>query len=312
NNADTDDDNDGVPDSSDAFPTNPAEYLDSDSDGIGDNSDSDDDNDGVPDINDTFPTNSAEHSDLDGDGIGDNSDLDIDGDGWSTTIEETAGSDPEDYYDVPSDTDSDGVGDNADLDDDNDGVPDYEDYSPLDKNVRSDPNLIRIMGVEFEVGELVMGVMMAIAMAFFGTFVFTRKKRLYNKHKHNIENCKSVKQLNAVNSEIKLDMEKEHLTSIQLTMLKEQFDEKFMSIRQKELERKLGRLPSKVEDSVREIISDKIITQEEFTGMQRWLARLKDSKDFDTGKKEKLQGVLRDWIDENIVEDWDVMINKKK
>lgn len=38
---DTDDDDDGVPDVSDAFPLDPNEWADSDSDGVGDNADSD-------------------------------------------------------------------------------------------------------------------------------------------------------------------------------------------------------------------------------------------------------------------------------
>jgi len=47
--ASLDSDGDGMPDSMDAFPTNPAEWLDSDGDGTGNNADSDDDNDGIPD-----------------------------------------------------------------------------------------------------------------------------------------------------------------------------------------------------------------------------------------------------------------------
>lgn len=46
----TDDaDNDGVPDSSDAFPNDGTESVDTDSDGTGNNADTDDDNDGMPD-----------------------------------------------------------------------------------------------------------------------------------------------------------------------------------------------------------------------------------------------------------------------
>ena len=50
--ADTDDDNDGVEDTSDSFPLDNTEYLDTDSDGIGDNADKDDDGDGVADTED--------------------------------------------------------------------------------------------------------------------------------------------------------------------------------------------------------------------------------------------------------------------
>ena len=44
-----DSDDDGVPDDQDAFPINPNETLDTDRDGVGNNADSDDDNDGMPD-----------------------------------------------------------------------------------------------------------------------------------------------------------------------------------------------------------------------------------------------------------------------
>jgi hypothetical protein len=93
---DDDDDNDGFPDSDDALPLDPSEWVDSDMDGIGDNSDTDDDNDGLSDADeeaagsnrldtdtdddnfedgvDAFPTDPAEWSDTDGDGYGDNGD----------------------------------------------------------------------------------------------------------------------------------------------------------------------------------------------------------------------------------------------
>lgn len=52
---DPDDDNDGVPDTQDAFPLDPDESLDTDGDGLGNNADDDDDGDGVLDINDSHP-----------------------------------------------------------------------------------------------------------------------------------------------------------------------------------------------------------------------------------------------------------------
>jgi len=52
---DRDTDGDGVKDSSDPFPRDPAEWSDWDGDGVGDNADLDDDNDGVRDLNDTSP-----------------------------------------------------------------------------------------------------------------------------------------------------------------------------------------------------------------------------------------------------------------
>ena len=88
NHLDTDDDNDGVIDSLDAFPLNSAETLDTDSDGIGNNADTDDDGDGQTDANETLygsnPLDSSStYADLDGDGIADSADSDRDGDGYA-------------------------------------------------------------------------------------------------------------------------------------------------------------------------------------------------------------------------------------
>ncbi|MCP4874687.1 MAG: hypothetical protein GY896_04330, partial [Gammaproteobacteria bacterium] len=73
-NGDPDDDNDGTPDVSDAFPLDPSESLDTDGDRMGNNADPDDDNDGVLDTIDVFPLDPTEWEDSDGDGIGDNAD----------------------------------------------------------------------------------------------------------------------------------------------------------------------------------------------------------------------------------------------
>ena len=101
-------DGDGVGDLLDAFPNDPTEWTDTDSDNIGNNADTDDDSDGLLDVDeissepqtnpleadsdgdgycdgqipvqsiciegDVFPTDSTEWKDSDGDGIGDNSD----------------------------------------------------------------------------------------------------------------------------------------------------------------------------------------------------------------------------------------------
>ena len=56
--ADTDDDDDGIADSADAFPIDPNETVDTDGDGTGDNADADDDGDGVIDAQDLVPLNS--------------------------------------------------------------------------------------------------------------------------------------------------------------------------------------------------------------------------------------------------------------
>jgi len=64
-------DGDGVINAEDHFPTNSAEWMDLDFDGIADNADDDDDGDGVLDAVDAFPNNPFETLDSDGDGVGD-------------------------------------------------------------------------------------------------------------------------------------------------------------------------------------------------------------------------------------------------
>ncbi len=141
--SDPDDDNDGVPDKDDAFPTNKEEQFDFDKDGKGDRSDDDDDNDGVLDITDRFPRNGEESADTDKDGVGDKLDncpavagpqTDFDKDGKGDVCDEDDDSDGvKDFQDAfpldpkeSKDTDGDKVGNNADTDDDGDGLSDLE------------------------------------------------------------------------------------------------------------------------------------------------------------------------------------------
>ena len=81
NNADLDDDGDGVDDIQDACPLDDSETIDTDGDGVCNGDDSDDDGDGFSDEVDEFPLDESEWADLDGDEIGDNADTDPDGDG---------------------------------------------------------------------------------------------------------------------------------------------------------------------------------------------------------------------------------------
>ena len=127
NDCDTDDDGDGVPDTSDAFPLDSSESSDADGDGVGDTADTDKDDDGVLDTSDNCPlTANASQLDTDGDGTGDACDPDDDNDGISDIIELQCGTDPLDASDTPIDTDSDGTVDCLDTDDDNDGQLDTD------------------------------------------------------------------------------------------------------------------------------------------------------------------------------------------
>ncbi|KZZ59634.1 thrombospondin type 3 repeat-containing protein, partial [Oleiphilus sp. HI0123] len=142
-NDDPDDDNDGVIDTEDAFPTDPTEQKDQDGDGTGDNADTDIDGDQVPNDEDKFPRNPFESVDTDGDGIGNNTDEDDDGDSVPDLQEEQDGTNP-----LERDTDGDGVLDNVDqgptdptvqFDSDQDGIDNAIDNCPVHYNpVQSD------------------------------------------------------------------------------------------------------------------------------------------------------------------------------
>lgn len=157
NNADTDDDNDGLSDTDESTAgTNPL-LRDTDGDGAMDGVDAfpllafasfDLDQDGVPvrpanlsdadvpsgQIFDNCPaTPNPEQINTDGDSQGDKCDTDDDGDGVP---------DLEDAFPLNNqesvDTDGDGIGNNADADDDNDGVTDSDDAFPLDSSDYAD------------------------------------------------------------------------------------------------------------------------------------------------------------------------------
>ena len=130
---DLDDDNDGIPDSQDAFPNDSSESIDTDGDGIGDNADPDADNDGILDISDNcILISNIDQADLDGDRIGDVCDPDADGDGYTSFNEASCGTSDFDANAIPLDTDGDYLADCVDNDDDNDGYLDSQDAFPID------------------------------------------------------------------------------------------------------------------------------------------------------------------------------------
>ena len=128
-----DTDGDGFFDYQDAFPTDPLEWFDTDSDAIGNNADLDDDGDGFSDVTEiTCGSNSLDATDIpidsDDDGVLDCQDEDDDNDGIMDSIDNCQFTPNIDQID----TDGDGQGDVCDSDDDNDGYLDTEDAFPLD------------------------------------------------------------------------------------------------------------------------------------------------------------------------------------
>ena len=140
---DDDGDDDGVPNFSDAFPSDPAETTDTDGDGVGNNADTDDDNDGVPDVQEDGAGTDPLNPDSDNDGVPDGQENslgtdplnpDSDNDGVSDGQENSAGTNP-----LNPDSDNDGVpdGQEGDLgtdplnpDSDGDGINDGADSMP--------------------------------------------------------------------------------------------------------------------------------------------------------------------------------------
>ena len=156
---DEDTDGDEVNDKEDALPLDASETMDTDGDGTGDNADTDDDGDGLFDLDelskgtdrldpdsdddgildgaDVFPMDATETMDSDNDGVGDNADA------FPNDPLETV------------DTDADGVGDNADafpedasetMDSDGDGMGDNE-QKELEDEAAARMQLMIIIGV---------------------------------------------------------------------------------------------------------------------------------------------------------------------
>ena len=147
-----DTDNDGVVDTLDAFPNDPSEWTDTDSDGIGNNLDTDDDGDGYLDTTEVLAGSDPLDSisiplDTDSDGIINLLDDDDDNDGFTDIIENEVGTDSLDISNFPLDTDSDLELDFYDLDDDNDGQSDL-----IEIQCGSDPlnNLSRALDTDFD------------------------------------------------------------------------------------------------------------------------------------------------------------------
>ncbi len=84
--------------------------ADADADGLPNCVDTDDDNDGVEDTSDAFPLDASEWTDTDADGIGNNADTDDDNDGYSDLNELSCDSDPLDRFKKPADQDGDLLG----------------------------------------------------------------------------------------------------------------------------------------------------------------------------------------------------------
>ena len=152
-----DTDADGISDATDNCPAiyNP-DQLDSDADGQGNECDEDDDNDGIPDTTDCDPVNPAINlnaTEICGNGIDENCNgmaddicppVDTDGDGLADTNDNC----PNTSNTNQLDTDGDGQGNVCDEDDDNDGTADTNDCSPLNQSIHAGANEICGNGID--------------------------------------------------------------------------------------------------------------------------------------------------------------------
>ena len=137
NNSDPDDDGDGYPDlleiDYETDPLDPASIpADLDGDLIPDDADIDIDGDLVKNDLDAFPLDPAEWFDTDNDGLGNNADPDDDDDGYLDAVEMLYNADPLDALSFPPDIDGDLIPDPEDPDMDGDGVPNIDDAFPKD------------------------------------------------------------------------------------------------------------------------------------------------------------------------------------
>jgi Bacterial Ig domain/FG-GAP-like repeat len=163
-------DGDTYPDALDAFPDDEKEWFDTDKDGIGNNADSDDDNDDMPDEweikyappldplkpdadenpdNDKFPNIDEFWLGMDPTVPFADENTDTDGDGYPDVID-ACPNDPNGYLDTDDDT----ICNDSDLDDDGDGMPDewenqyHPHLNPLQNDALEDPDFDKIPNYE--------------------------------------------------------------------------------------------------------------------------------------------------------------------
>jgi len=145
NAGDSDDDGDGTPDTTDAFPLDPLESVDTDSDGIGNNADTDDDGDGLADsiesdtgvwVNAADTGTDPLNSDTEGDGLEDG--VETNTETWVSASD--TGTDP-----LDPDTDGDGITDGQEVED---GTDPTDEHDPL-----LNPWWVIIPGGIFQMGQ---------------------------------------------------------------------------------------------------------------------------------------------------------------
>ncbi len=306
--ADDDDDNDGYPDEIDAFPMQPNEWADTDGDGVGDNADLDDDGDHWLDREDAFPNDPAASVDTDGDGRPDHWNPHWDHINGTTTLildhddDNDGVNDTMDAFPLlaaeSADFDGDGIGDNADDDDDNDGVLDRYDFDPYDPDIKYDPNLISVFGLQIPIGELVMTIILSVLATGLGVFMVTRKKRLYRHVKHELDDIATRPQLDEIIATVNRYIEKEKLTQSHILLLKEELERLKGKIKLQSLYDEIGELPATLQEELERILEDNRVTEEEYEAFMRVLNATRPVRRSDA---EKLQQRLLLWMGERTV-----------
>ena len=134
-----DTDGDGVGDGVDALPLDATETIDTDGDGIGNNADTDDDGDGLSDTDEATAGTDPLVTDSDSDGVNDGDEVSagmnpLSNDSDSDTILDDVDNCPIVANTDQADSDGNGVGDVCDVDTDGDGVSDSIDNCPTMAN----------------------------------------------------------------------------------------------------------------------------------------------------------------------------------
>jgi len=179
-----DTDGDGYTDDIDAFPLDENEYIDTDSDGTGDNADEDDDNDSWNDTTefDCGTNSTSAYStplDTDSDWTCDVLDLDDDNDGWNDTTEVDCGTNSTDWNSIPSDTDEDGICDALDEVNDNLPPPGYEYGNNTEEEDDDEPVSEPEPGLSSEPSEGIPGFTgILLITSFLGASVVLNRRRI--------------------------------------------------------------------------------------------------------------------------------------
>ncbi len=204
---------------------------------------------------------------------------DSDGDGWTDDHERRAGTNP-----YSKDTDGDGL------------------WDSMDPN----PLVAEDKGQE-EINWEQIGVILAITGAMIGGLLSRKKRRRIKKLLDDVDKTYESFKMNSRRCEAELykhrdivleQLKKGKINEESYNILDKRIDNYLSEIRERIMEERFGKVPSRLKDEVHRMLEDGEINETEYTAFENILGK---SKDIGGKEKRELKGLFKKWRDEDKV-----------